>query len=362
MSVVVMSPARVMTVVKSYLSIMKSHLLFPVAVLASAFVSSPIHAADEPGAKDHSLLKRVDGSEIIWSKVAKFDEMKIALEKIQFDYNAQGFKDTKQETVEGARTTLYYRLPGDVSTLEAVKQYEQDLKGADFKVLFTAANDELDDGYNRFVERIFPTAGKTDQLKYLHEFNHDEQRYAVLKGKGTEGNDIYVSLYAFVLGDVSTGFDKLVEKHNLEKGQTVVRVDVLETKAMEARMTVVKAEEITSGIAATGRMAIYGVHFDTDKAEIKPESADSLEEMAKAIKAGGGRYLIVGHTDNQGDFAHNQALSNRRAVAVTTALIERHKIPAADLIPVGVGMAAPVAPNSNDAGRAKNRRVEIVKM
>ena len=85
--------------------------------------------------------------------------------------------------------------------------------------------------------------------------------------------------------------------------------------------------------------------------------------MAKAIKESTGRkFLIVGHTDNVGDFAHNQALSAKRAAAVTAALTGKHDIPAASVIPVGVGMAAPVAANTDDAGRAKNRRVEIVAM
>lgn len=335
-------------------------LLPAFAFLASSLAQ--LHAADAPGTKDHPMLKRVTGSEIIWGNTAKFDEMKIALEKIQYDYNAQGFKATKQETVEGAHATLYYRLPGDVSTLEAVRQYEQELKATGFAVAFTAANDELDDGYGRFVERIFPTALKTENLQYLHQFNHDEQRYSVLKGKSKEGADVVVSLYAFVLKDVTTGFKKLVDDHKLQKDQTVVRVDILETKPMDVRMEVVKAAEITSSISTTGRVAIYGVHFDTDKAEIKPDSADSLAEMAKAIKEGGGRYLIVGHTDNQGEYAHNQALSDRRAAAVTSALASRYGISSSTLIPVGVGMAAPVAPNTDEAGRAKNRRVEIVKM
>ena len=74
-----------------------------------------------------------------------------------FDYDKQTSKPTKTEKVEGARTTVHYKLPGETSTLEAVKQYEADLKPAGFKTLFTAANDKLDDGFNRFVSQTFPT-------------------------------------------------------------------------------------------------------------------------------------------------------------------------------------------------------------
>ncbi len=340
---------------------MKTTLLF--SLLCGILLTPYLPAKDATGAKDHAILKRIQGSEIIWAKTAKFDEYAIPLEQVQFDYDKQTFKPTKTEKAEGVRTTLYYKLPGETSTLEAVKQYEADLKPAGFEPLFTAANDKLDDGYNRFVARSFPAVKGTKGLEYLHEFNHEEQRFMALKGTGKSGNAIYVTLYAFVLQDVGTGFDELKEAHRLDKGQTIVRVDVLETQAMEARMTVVKASEITTTIQQTGRIAIYGVLFDTGKADLKPESADSLAEMATAIKATPGRkYLIVGHTDNAGDLALNQTLSKNRAAAVTAALAKSYGVPAATMIPVGVGMAAPTASNADEAGRAKNRRVEIVAM
>ena len=341
---------------------MKTTFLF-LLLLACGLTASSLPAKDAAGAKDHPSLKRIEGSEIIWSKTAKFDEYTIPLEQVQFDYDKQDFKPTKTEKTEGARTILYYKLPGETTTLEAVKQYEADLQPGGFETLFTAANDKLDDGYNRFVSQTFPTVKNIKGMEYLHEFNHDEQRFMALKGTGKSGNPMYVTLYAFVLQDVSGGLNDFKEAHQLEKGQTILRVDVLETKGMDARMTLVKASEITSSIEKTGRIAIYGVLFDTGKADLKPESADSLAEMAAAIKALPGRkYLIVGHTDNAGDFALNQTLSKNRAAAVAASLTKSHGVPATSIIPVGVGMAAPTASNVDEAGRAKNRRVEIVAM
>lgn len=323
-----------------------------------------VSAKDAAGTKDHPQVKRITGSEIMWGKTVKFDELNVPLERIEFDYDKQKFKPTKKETVEGAHTILYYRLPGDASTLEGVRQYEAELTGAGFTKLFAGANEKLDDGYNRFVAETFPAALKTPQLQYLHEFNHDDQRYLACKGTSKTGGTMFVTVYAFGIKDESgTGYGDLHAAYKLTKGTTVVRVDVLETQAMEARMTVVKADEIEKTIEKTGRIAIYGVYFDTDKAEIKPESSPSLAEMAKAIKDGDGRkFLIVGHTDNQGGFEHNQGLSQRRATAVTKALTSQHGVAAGSVIAVGVGMAAPIAPNTDDAGRAKNRRVEIVGM
>lgn len=338
------------------------HLLSALCGLIALPFLSPLHAKDAAGTADHTLLKRIEGSEIIWAKTAKFDEFTAALERVEFDYDAQKFKDTKQLKAEGAHATIYYKLPGETTTLEAVRQYEADLKPAGFEPLFTAANDKLDDGYNRFVQQIFPSVKGTPGVEYLHEFNHAEQRYMVLKGTGKSGGDVYISLYAFVIQD-PFGFDDIKAAHGIEKGNTIVRVDVLETQAMEARMTVVKAAEINEGLEKAGRVAIYGVYFDTDKSDLKPESTEALAEMAKAIQGAEGRkFLIVGHTDNVGDYAHNQSLSQRRAAAVTAELTKQYGISASSLIPVGVGMAAPVAPNTDDTGRSKNRRVEIVAM
>ena len=171
-------------------------------------------------------------------------------------------------------------------------------------------------------------------------------------------------MFAFVLQDVSYCPDKMKEALKSAKGQTLARVDIIETKPMEARMSVVKAEEITDSVSKTGHVAIYGVYFDTDKADLKPESKDALEQMAQAIKAAGPgrRFLIVGHTDNQGEFGYNLGLSTKRARAVVEALARDYGLTPGSVVSVGVGMAAPVASNADETGRAKNRRVEIVAM
>lgn len=335
----------------------KGLLLLIFTVLVTA-----LNAKDEDGSKDHSILKRMENSEIIWSKVTKFDEFIVSLQRVEYDGATEKLKETKQEKVEGLHTTIYYKIPGETSTLETVNQYKVDLKESGFEPLFTAENSRLDDGYGRFVEQTFPTVAATPGLQNLHAFNRDEQRYMALKGVSKSGNTIYVTLYAFVLQDVSTGFEDLRDKHSLTKGQTVVRVDILETKAMDLRMTVVPSAEISQTIQKTGRIAIYGILFNTGKSEIMAASNDSLKEIAAAILAScEQKFLIVGHTDNVGDFTSNQSLSRKRADSVTAALTAAYSIPATRLIAVGVGMAAPVASNDDEAGRASNRRVEIVK-
>ena len=125
-----------------------------------------------------------------------------ALEKVEFDYGAQAIKDTKVLRAEGPRTIIYYKLPPETTTLEGIRQYEAELKAKGYERLFEASGDDLDNGYNRFVTRIYPEVKGNERLYYVHDFNHDDKRYALYKLTGGEGA-IYVSLYAFAINDYS---------------------------------------------------------------------------------------------------------------------------------------------------------------
>ena len=135
---------------------------------------------------------------------------------------------------------------------------------------------------------------------------------------------------------------------------------IVRVAAMEQSI-VVSADQIKKSIADTGKVVFYGIYFDTDKAVIKPESEPTLQEMAKFLKANAqAKVFIVGHTDSQGALERNQRLSKDRAAAVVKALAGNHGIAADRMTPEGVGPLAPVAANDAEAGRAKNRRVEMV--
>lgn len=145
------------------------------------------------------------------------------------------------------------------------------------------------------------------------------------------------------------------------KGQVMVRLDALESGALRDRMTVVSAKEIAGGLAARGRVALYGILFDFDSATIKPESRPALDEIGRFLAESPAQNLyVVGHTDNVGGFDFNMRLSKARADAVVAALVRNYGIAPARLTAGGVGLQAPVAPNSSEEGRAKNRRVELV--
>jgi outer membrane protein OmpA-like peptidoglycan-associated protein len=137
-------------------------------------------------------------------------------------------------------------------------------------------------------------------------------------------------------------------------------VDTVKEKDMAQDMRAT-AEMMANDISATGHFAVYGIYFDTDKAEIKPESEPALAEMAKLLKSNPAlNVFIVGHTDNTGTFERNLKLSMDRSISVVDALAGRHGIAAARLKPYGVASLAPVASNNTEDGKAKNRRVELV--
>lgn len=138
--------------------------------------------------------------------------------------------------------------------------------------------------------------------------------------------------------------------------QTIVTV-----KEMQQEVTA-DASSLASEIEKSGHVAIYGIHFDTGKAAILPDSENILNEIVKLLKNNADLKLRVeGHTDNQGNAAVNQALSEKRAQAVT-AWLTAHGVAATRLIAKGFGQTKPVEDNGTEQGRAKNRRVELAKL
>lgn len=139
------------------------------------------------------------------------------------------------------------------------------------------------------------------------------------------------------------------------------RLLVIEEKDFEPGMGLVTAAAMGTELAATGRVALY-VNFDTDKATIRADGKPTVGEIAALLKKDPALKLTIeGHTDNQGDARHNKELSKQRAHAVAKALTESG-IDGARLSAIGHGAEKPITSNADEAGRAKNRRVELVKV
>ena len=132
------------------------------------------------------------------------------------------------------------------------------------------------------------------------------------------------------------------------------------TEAMQQEMTS-DAKAWADEIGKTGHAAIYGIEFDTGKATIKPESEKVLSEVLGMLRAQPSwKMKVEGHTDSTGTKAGNLALSQKRAESVVSWLVQKG-IAQTQLEAAGLGDTKPIADNATDAGRAKNRRVELVK-
>jgi OOP family OmpA-OmpF porin len=143
----------------------------------------------------------------------------------------------------------------------------------------------------------------------------------------------------------------------------VIGVDVISSRQADRRMVEIKANDMAKALKDTGKIDIYGIYFDVDKTDLRPESKGTLEEVAKLLKADPSlRLEVAGHTDNTGARAHNSQLSAGRAAAVVDALVAIYGVDRARLRANGYGDGKPVAPNDTDQNRAKNRRVELRKL
>lgn len=137
------------------------------------------------------------------------------------------------------------------------------------------------------------------------------------------------------------------------------KIDVIQKQLMKQDV-VANAQTMAQDIKNTGKVAIYGIYFDSGKSIVKPESDPALKEIVKMLQADPKLKLyVVGHTDNQGGFDYNMKLSKDRADAVVKVLVTQYSVTAARLQACGVGPVAPVATNLTEEGRAKNRRVEL---
>lgn len=303
-------------------------------LVAMALGLGSAHAQDVDGSTDHPLIPRYDGSEILKYETTEFTDFGIPTAKV--------VRNSTDDllTVEGRLTRISYRTPADRSVLEVFRNYEAALAEAGFEVLFSCEKAECGD-----IRRQVETGTLGTVL-----WGNGDHRYLAARLPRTEG-DVYLSLY--VTKNASGG---------PSKGRAMVQLDVVELAPMEEKMVVLEASALARDLGAAGRIALYGFQFDFDAATLRPDSAAQLEEIAKLLRDDPTlSVLVVGHTDATGTYDYNLDLSGRRAATVVSALVGDHGIDTSRLMPVGVGMAAPVASNDNEAGRALNRRVELVK-
>ena len=316
--------------------------------LLFAVVGVSTLAQDSPGTEDHPAVSRYDGSFIDGQQVLDFDSYTLPVGPSVVEEGQR--VPSEKIMLEGKVTRTLYRGPKERSTLEIQRNYKSALESAGFEILYTCSAKKCGHlfhwlFYHDMEQRI--TSTKTSKSAF-----DIPQDLRYVAAKGTVGDR---TVHVSVLVAFDAGFSKLSK-------QPVTLVEVIESEAMETGMVTVDAEAMAKGIDATGHIAIYGVYFDTSSADVKPESSPTLTEISKLlVDRPSLKLLVVGHTDNQGDYEYNMDLSSQRANAVVRALINQHGVDSGRLRSAGVGYLAPVASNETSAGREQNRRVELVK-
>lgn len=302
--------------------------------------------ADVAGGKDYPVLSRYAGSWLVATETKEFDEAAFP----------SGPNAGDLSRLEGRLTRLYYVAPAGRSVLEVQRNYEQALEKAGAvrrdscaMPVYGARNFRFFEGRRGQQMAIGRFEGWGAQTMVDQWIDHNSVRwwYGTLNVQGA-------TLHVLVMS-AKQGLVALADKH------VSTLVQIVQPQAMETGKVTVDASALAQGLQADGKMALYGIYFDSDKTELKPESKLQLDEMAKMLQGNSAlRVFIVGHTDNQGALEKNLACSRARAQAVVDALVRTHNVDAKRLGAAGVANYALVAGNGDEASREKNRRVEMV--
>jgi outer membrane protein OmpA-like peptidoglycan-associated protein len=331
--------------------------LLSMAVFAAAVSAQ---AADLPGSRDPVGLRRVEGAEIIHYAMSPHEPYFLARGE-----GAAGAGFDKEEQVEGAVERVVYKAPLGTTSEEIFHAYEKVLGGLGFAETF-----KLDSG------ALYALTAKDFQQRFYFQadyaarrdsadtpFQDGKSQYYLTARLVRDERIVNVAVYVVESDGLDWQEAGVKQPIVIRLDQPVIGVDVISSPRPDYRPVEVKAPEMAKALTDTGKVDIYGILFDTDKTDLKPESRATLEEVANLLKSDPALRLEVGgHTDSTGAADHNMRLSVGRAAAVVNALVSAYGIDRARLQPKGYGDTKPVAPNDNEEGRAKNRRVELRKL
>lgn len=294
--------------------------------IAMAALLMPIGGAHAQDTLDEAMTVRFPDSTLVGEDRKNYDARSFAL-GMKPKSSAEDRLD-----LEGRVATARYETAATASPLEILRSLQRAFRAQGYETRF-----ECTDRCNTLGVWLGKQGLRTPS-------NGWRTLRTVTMEREAQGQRTMVAVAASTLDDVSSYV-----------------VLALSTEAEVAQAEVQSAEKIASAISADGAAAIYGLEFETGKAELLPAAEPALTQMAGFLMADPEvSILLVGHTDNEGTFDYNLDLSERRARAVRQALIDRHGIGAGRLTSIGVSFAAPKAPNTSAEGRARNRRVEMV--
>ena len=282
-------------------------------------------------------------------------------------YFQASLNGTRIPSLEEALNAIDQTGPiGKLITINLLPEYFPLLQSGTVKLLIDDPNTHAQDGYAVDFVRILVNPHKFQYLVSVAVTVKDRDKDTALAG----------ATVTAALQTASTDAAGTCELSGLPAGLVVATAvapgydagsaaaDVVAGQSGHAEIRLHHHEEDTAAlekaVEQTGSAAVYGIHFDSDSSKLRPDSTPALEAVLGLIqKHKEWRWIIAGHTDNQGSDAHNQPLSEQRAASVITWL-KGHGADAQRLLPQGFGASRPVADNASAGGRAMNRRVEVV--
>ncbi len=316
--------------------------IFYLALLAFLLINrlEAQRTTDIKDGKDYPLLSRFDGSIIEYYKETKWDTYKLPVYK----NNTKEPNYKNPLILSGKIIRTQYSVSPDNNPAYIMMNYEKAFKNNGFKILLEGKpGEDFEEGPASFQGDYYGSQKNLHLEKFGFAYTPIGNHKAIIVAKKQiDDKDIYI---VEVISDFSN--------------TTLITQDVIEVAAADTGK--VTAGKIEENMDSKGHMIFYAIHFDTGSAQVKPESNETLKTLAAFIqKFPDKKFLIVGHTDNTGDFESNIILSKKRAEAVKNILVNQFGINAGQLKTFGNGSAAPIAKNTTEKGKAKNRRVELV--
>lgn len=293
------------------------------------FITVLSFAQDKDGSKDHPLFPRFGNSTIYDYEETSFDRYTMATGPTT-DYSQL----TQKKQIEGKIVRIFYTIStSDASTYEIYSNYLKALKVKGAEILFSCSDNDCG-------KYLWDALGK--ETSFLIPAYYGESKGYIASKFSYESKTFYAIIYAgYGLGE--QGYE----------------IHVIETEEMDQKIDL---DGIEAAMKEKGKVSLYGILFETGSARLKPESKEEIALVAQYLKANSSeKVYVVGHTDNTGSFDNNMSLSEQRAQAVSLSLQKDYGITANRLKAAGVGPVAPVADNTSDEGRSKNRRVELVR-
>lgn len=321
---------------------MNPKILFSVALLCLFY--SSIVGQDVNGSSDHAIIGRYPDSQIKFYYQKAYSELEIP----------RGIKNAKPAdltTAKGKHSSILYAGPKNVSSLEIFRNYENAIKKSNGKVLFSCRGKYAPDGCDDY--NTYYTLSFFDANYYKKRYNNTDQ-YILMNGSDDQ---------AFLVALFEDASSKIYVEIGIDGDsfgdQAGIQVEIVEISKMKDGL--ITASLFEEEMDKNGKIALYGILFETGKSTLKDESKHELSLISDYLKKHPSvNIYVVGHTDDSGSLELNMELSKNRARSVVDYL-SADGVPSSRITAEGVGPFAPVTTNETEKGKKLNRRVEIVK-